>query len=349
MSYINIGDQRLKLPLIQGGMGVGVSLSSLAGNVAKCGGMGVISSAQIGFREADFATNTKEANKRAIFQEVKKAKEIAEGHGLIGMNIMVALRDYKQHVQAAIAAGVDCIISGAGLPLSLPSLVKNTNVKIAPIVSSSKACEVILKSWHRKYQRVADFIVIEGSLAGGHLGFLLENIQNNSTQKLLDILGEVKAVVRKYEALYHQKVPIFVAGGIYTNDDIKQALTAGADGVQMATRFIATDECDASDAFKQAFINAKKEDLSIVKSPVGMPARALSTPFLKKHQKITKCFSCIQSCHVTNAPYCITQALINAVNGNLDEGIVFSGTNGYRINKIVSVKTLIDELMEGIV
>lgn len=349
MSNVAIGEKRLHLPLIQGGMGVGVSLSRLAGHVAKCGGMGVISSAQIGFRESDFAYHTKEANRRAILQEVKKAKEIAEGHGLIGMNIMVALRDYKQHVQAAIEAGADCIISGAGLPLSLPSLVKDTNVKIAPIVSSSKACEVILKSWHRKYQRVADFIVIEGSLAGGHLGFLLENIQNNSTQKLLDILGEVKAVVRKYEALYHQKIPIFVAGGIYTNDDIKQALTAGADGVQMATRFIATNECDASDAFKQAFINAKKEDLSIIKSPVGMPARALSTPFLKKHQKITKCFSCIQSCHVTNAPYCITQALINAVNGNLDEGIVFSGTNGYRIDKIVSVKTLIDELMEGIV
>ena len=349
MSNVEIGEKRLHLPLIQGGMGVGVSLSRLAGNVAKCGAMGVISSAQIGFRESNFADHTKEANRRAILQEVKKAKEIAEGHGLIGMNIMVALRDYKQHVQAAIEAGVDCIISGAGLPLSLPSLVKDTPVKIAPVVSSSKACEVILKSWHRKYQRVADFIVIEGSLAGGHLGFSFENIQNKSTQKLFDILSDVKAVIRKYEELYHHKIPVFVAGGIYTNDDIKQALRAGADGVQMATRFIATDECDASDGFKQAFIHASKDDLMLIKSPVGMPARALSTPFLKKHQPITKCFGCIQSCHMTNASYCITEALINAVNGHIDDGIVFSGTNGYRLDKIVSVKTLIDELMEGIV
>ena len=346
MKKVNIGEYTLEIPLIQGGMGVGVSLGNLAGHVALCGGMGMISTAQIGFKEPDFKTNVKQANKRAIVKEIKKAKEIAKGHGMVGVNIMVALRDYKEHVLTAIQAGADCIISGAGLPLTLPGLITHTKTKIAPIVSSGKAAKLILRSWDRKFHKTADFIVIEGVKAGGHLGFKKEDVKNHTAQPLLEILADVKKEVTAYREKYQKYIPIFVAGGIFTHEDIVEAINAGADGVQMGTRFIGTKECDASEAYKQAFVNCRKEDIVIVDSPVGLPGRAMNNAFVKKgHHPISECFACIKSCHMTNAPYCITEALINAVKGDLDHGLIFTGSNGYRIENIVSVKELITELM----
>lgn len=349
MKSVRIGSRQLDIPIIQGGMGVGVSLGRLAGAVAHEGGMGIISTAQIGFKQPDFIKNVKEANGRAIDQEIKKAKAIACGRGMVGVNIMVALRDYAAHVKQAIASGADCIISGAGLPLKLPGLIGDAPIKIAPIVSSQKAAMLILKSWDRKFSKTADFLVIEGEQAGGHLGFKKEELLLHKTQKLLDIFKEVKAVVKQFEDKYKHAIPIFVAGGIYSHEDIVEALKAGVDGVQMGTRFIATQECDASLAYKQAFINCQKEDIVIVTSPVGMPGRAIETPFMKKvakeKQPISHCFSCITSCHVSNAPYCITKALIDAVEGRIDEGLVFTGANGYRLHEIVSVKQLIKELV----
>lgn len=351
MRTVKIGNRELRVPIIQGGMGVGVSLGNLAGHVAKEGAMGIISSAQIGFKEKDFDKNVKEANLRALDKEIKKAKEIAHGKGMVGVNVMVALSDYAEHVKQAVKSGADAIISGAGLPIKLPELVGNAKTKIAPIVSSGKAANLILRSWDRKFKRTADFIVIEGWKAGGHLGFKKEEIAEGKCKELLDILPDVKKAIQPYVEKYNKHIPIFVGGGIYTKEDIEQALEKGADGVQIGTRFIATHECDADEAYKQYFVNAKEEDIMIVQSPVGMPGRAIKTKFMEKvaqaKQPIKKCYRCISSCNIVDAPYCITKALIDAVEGRVDDGLVFVGANGARINKIVSVKELIEELTGG--
>lgn len=351
MDKIKIGDLTMDVPIIQGGMGVGISLGNLAGHVALEGGMGVISTAHPGYRAPDFEKNALEANLRELKNEIVKAKEIAKGKGIIAVNVMVAIKDYAKMVEQSIRSGVDAIISGAGLPLNLPKYVEDTKVKIAPIVSSSKAANLILRTWDRKYNKIPDFIVIEGSEAGGHLGFKKQDILNQATQKLSEILSDVLSTVQPYVEKYKQKIPVFVAGGVFTGNDIKKYLDLGASGVQMATRFIATHECDASDAYKEAFIDSKKEDIELVGSPVGMPGRAILTPLTKKlaageKVPVTKCYNCLIPCDPKTTPYCISGALIEAARGNLDEGLIFSGSNGYRNEKIVSVKELISELME---
>lgn len=351
MKTIKIGDKTLDIPIIQGGMGVGISLGNLAGNVALNGGMGVISTAHPGYRAPDFNTNTLEANLRELKNEIQKAKDIAKGKGMVAINAMVAIKDYAAMVEQAIKAGVDAIISGAGLPMNLPKYVENTKVKIAPIVSSSKAAKLILKTWDRKFNKIPDFIVIEGSEAGGHLGFHKEEVLNHSTQSLSEILHEVLETIKPFVEKYQQEIPVFVAGGIFDGKDIRKYVDQGASGVQMATRFIATHECDADIKYKEMFVNAKAEDIEIVKSPVGMPGRAIRTPLtatlaLDKTIPVTKCYNCLIPCDPKTTPYCISKALIEAAKGNIEDGLVFSGSNGYRIDKIVSVKELITELME---
>ncbi|HIX81525.1 MULTISPECIES: nitronate monooxygenase family protein [unclassified Thomasclavelia] len=352
MKSVCIGDMKLEVPIIQGGMGVGISLGNLAGHVAKNGGMGVISTAHPGYRAEDFEKNPTEVNKRELAKEIQKAKEIAKGKGMVAINAMVAITDYAQMVEVAIKNKIDAIISGAGLPMNLPGFVKGTKVKIAPIVSSGKAARLICKTWDRRYHVAPDFVVIEGSEAGGHLGFHKEDVLNKTTAKLADIFKEVKETLQPFVEKYQKEIPIFVAGGVYDADDIKQFMDLGADGVQMATRFICTEECDADIKYKEAFINAKKEDIEIVKSPVGMPGRAIMTKLterLKNDERIPvkRCYNCLVPCDVKTTPYCISSALINAAKGNLDEGLVFSGSNGYRNDKIVTVKELMDELKEG--
>lgn len=350
MNEIIFNDQKsMSIPLIQGGMGVGISLGNLAGHVAFHGGMGVISTAHPGYQEDDFETNTLHANVRALKEEIQKAKTIAKGKGLVAINAMVAIKDYETMIKAALDEKIDAIISGAGLPLKLPKIVENHDVMIAPIVSSAKACRLILKNWEKKYQRYADFIVIEGPKAGGHLGFKKEDLINHTTQALEDIFLEVKEVVKSFEEKFQKHIPIFVAGGIYTKEDIQKYLSLGVDGVQMATRFITTFECDASLKYKEMFLKANKEDIQLVSSPVGMPGRAIHNKFTEtvKNQRIPvkKCYQCLIPCDIKTTPYCISRALIEAVKGNIDQGLVFSGSNGYRAKKIVSVKELIDELI----
>lgn len=352
MKSVCIGDMKLEVPIIQGGMGVGISLGNLAGHVAKNGGMGVISTAHPGYRAEDFEKNPTEVNKRELAKEIQKAKEIAKGKGMVAINAMVAITDYAQMVEVAIKNKIDAIISGAGLPMNLPGFVKGTKVKIAPIVSSGKAARLICKTWDRRYHVAPDFVVIEGSEAGGHLGFHKEDVLNKTTAKLADIFKEVKETLQPFVEKYQKEIHIFVAGGVYDADDIKQFMDLGADGVQMATRFICSEECDADIKYKEAFINAKKEDIEIVKSPVGMPGRAIMTKLterLKNDERIPvkRCYNCLVPCDVKTTPYCISSALINAAKGNLDEGLVFSGSNGYRNDKIVTVKELMDELKEG--
>lgn len=344
---LKIGNLIAKIPVIQGGMGVGVSLSRLAGNVASCGGVGVISTAQIGWREPDFYKNPMEANFRAIGKEIQKAREIAKGAGILAVNIMVATQKYEEYVKKAVEAGIDLIISGAGLPVDLPKYVGGTKTKIAPIVSSLKSLKVICKMWDRRYHRMPDLVVIEGPKAGGHLGFSKEELESFTPQIYDEVIRDIIGEVKNYEQKYDCTIPVAVAGGIFDRADMDHALELGADAVQMATRFVATEECDASDAFKQAYIDAKKEDICIVKSPVGMPGRAIRNPFVEKTSKekmpIEHCYHCISVCKPAQIPYCITNALVQAVEGNVDNGLIFCGDNVWRCEKIEKVSDIMLE------
>ena len=345
-----IGNIELKCPIIQGGMGVGVSLGRLAGAVAKQGGVGVISTVNAGYREPDFEKNAKEANLRALENEIDYAIKEADGNGLVAINIMVAVNNYEETVATAIKSGVQAIISGAGVPMNLPELVKDTDVLIAPIVSSRKSARVILKSWDKKYGVVPDFIIIEGPKAGGHLGFRKEDLMSGNVQAVDEILTDVLDELKEYEEKYDKTVPVFVAGGVYDGHDMAKMVNKGATGVQIATRFIATRECDAAEQYKEMMVNAREEDILLVPSPVGLPGRALNTPLIQNVLNggkflAQKCNLCLKACtHDASIPYCISRALIEAVKGNIEDGLFFCGANVHRIDKIMSV----EELMSGI-
>lgn len=348
MKCLRLGDKYAKYPVIQGGMGVGVSLSGLAGAVAHAGGVGVISSAQIGFDEPDFKNNTREANIRALTKHIKNALAMKR-EGLVGVNVMTALKDYREHVRTAAQAGADIIISGAGLPVELPELVEKTGTKIAPIVSSVKAAKVILSMWERKYKRTADMVVIEGPEAGGHLGFGAEDIESGISDRFDDEIIGIIECVKGYAEHFGVHIPVIVAGGIFDGDDARHAMSLGADGVQAATRFVATRECDADDAYKQAYIDASEGDVVIIKSPVGMPGRALNNSFIRRindrPEHITECFGCLAHCNPSQVPYCITKALINAVRGDTENGLIFCGSNVSRIDRITTVDEVMSELI----
>lgn len=347
LNSLKIGDLIAKVPIIQGGMGVGVSLSSLAGAVAKEGAIGVISAAQTGYLESDFGIDSLKANIRSLGKHIKRAKSISN-NGIIGVNIMCATRNYEDYVKCAIDNGADLIISGAGLPTDLPKFTEGSNIKLAPIVSPPKSASVILKMWDRRYGRTADMVIIEGPKAGGHLGFsndsILEYVSKGYDKEVLEIID----IVKEYEEKYNKNIPVIFAGGVYDRSDIDHYISLGCSGVQMATRFVATEECDAHINFKMAYINSKKEDIMIVKSPVGMPGRAISNKFMEERkvtkEKISKCYKCLKKCDMATIPYCITGALVRAVKGDVENSLVFCGENAYRLDKITTVKELIKEL-----
>ena len=345
---LKIGDLVAAVPIIQGGMGIGVSMSSLASAVANQGGIGIISTAQVGYMEEDFETNNKEANIRGLINQIRKARSISP-NGIIGVNIMVAMNNYKEMVLTSVKEKIDLIISGAGLPMDLPEMVKGSATKAVPIVSSGRAAALISKVWDKRYSYVPDAVVVEGPKAGGHLGFNLEQLGDIENHEVTDIVKEVIDALKPYEEKYNKKIPVIAAGGVYTGDDIAKCLKAGAAGVQMATRFVATDECDADIEFKKAYINSKEEDIEIVKSPVGMPGRAVRNKFLDKVDQggiqVKRCFNCIKTCDPKSTPYCITKALVEAVKGNVDDGLIFTGTNSYKIDKIIPVKELMNQLV----
>ncbi len=349
LKELRIGDLVAKRPVIQGGMGVGVSLSKLAGAVAREGGIGVISAAQPGFKEPDFATDTMGANLRALKRYIKEAKELAQG-GIVGVNIMCAMNHYEDFVRCTVESGADLIISGAGLPVDLPKYVEGSNVKIAPIVSPPKAAKVLLKMWDKHYHRTADFIVIEGPKAGGHLGYSPEEVEEYDAVGYDERIKEIIDIVREYEEKYQQKIPVIFGGGVFDRNDIDHYMELGCDGVQMATRFVTTYECDVDDNFKKAYLEAKKEDVAIVKSPVGMPGRALRNDFIKAREKerehITKCYGCLKKCDMNKIPYCITTALCRAANGDTDNALIFCGENVWRLDRMMSVKELMEELCD---
>ena len=350
LKSLQIGEMTAEKPIIQGGMGVGVSRSSLAGAVAAEGGIGIISTAQIGYDEEGFEQDQAGCNRIAIRKHIQRAKEIAGGRGMVGVNIMVALKHYKEHVQEAVKAGADVIISGAGLPMDLPKLVGECKTKIAPIVSSRRAAQLILKMWAHRYNRTADFIVIEGPKAGGHLGFSREQLNDIESLDCDEEIKEIIACKTPYEEKFHTKIPVIVAGGIFDRADIDHAMALGADGVQIASRFVATEECDAAEAYKQAYIHAEKKDIQIIKSPVGMPGRALRNEFIKSletdRKPIRKCYNCLEKCDPRSVPYCITKALIDAVKGDVRNGLIFCGENVCRIHEMTTVHALMQELCQ---
>jgi len=352
LDALKIGNLQINLPIIQGGMGIGISLSGLAYAVANEGGVGVIATAGIGHTEADWDTNPKTADIRGLKKEIRKAK--AGTNGIIGVNIMVALSDFDNLVQCAVDEGADIIFMGAGLPISLPKTLpfdklSELATKFVPIVSSARAAELVFRAWQKRYSHVPDAVVVEGPLAGGHLGFRKEHI-DNPDYTLEKILPEVIAVAKAYEQRLGRSIPVIAAGGIYTGADIHRFMKLGAQAVQMGTRFVATHECDASPKFKQAYIDCGRENIIIIDSPVGLPGRAIGGKFFDRlaagiKEKFRCNWKCLKSCNFRKVPYCIASALTNAKNGNLDKGFAFAGANAYRVEQIISVKELIETLV----
>lgn len=351
---LRIGDLTARVPVVQGGMGVGISLSGLASAVANQGGIGVIAGAMIGMKEPDVVKNPLEANLRALRNELEKARAMT--NGIIGVNIMVALTTFSQMVKTAIESRADIIFSGAGLPLDMPRILRETcdekkqefKTRLVPIISSARAATIIAKKWISRFNYLPDAFVVEGPKAGGHLGFKPDEIQDPG-HALEKLVPEVVEAVKPFEDQFGRKVPVIAAGGVYTGSDIKRFLDLGAAGVQMGTRFVATHECDADERFKQSYVEARQEDVTIISSPVGMPGRALGNDFIAASReglkKPFKCvFHCVHTCQQEKTPYCIAQALLNAMRGNLEKGFAFCGSNVFRIDKIISVRELMDSL-----
>lgn len=349
MKELTIGNLTARLPIVQGGMGIGISMSGLASAVANEGGIGVIATAGIGMFEPDFGSNFLKANIDALRKEIRKARRMTQG--MLGVNIMVALSNFADMAKTAIEEGIDVIFSGAGLPLNLPEFLNgNHHTKLVPIVSSDRAAGLLAKRWAEKYNYLPDAFVVEGPKAGGHLGFSAEQIQDPA-YALENLIPKVVAEVKSIEEKYDKKIPVIAAGGVYTGEDIHRFMELGADGVQMATRFVTTEECDAAQEFKEAYIKAQPEDVVLIKSPVGLWGRALANRFISEinggRKKPFSCpFHCIKTCDFKKSPYCICLALINAQRGKLRNGFAFCGSNAHRAKSIVSVKSLVQSLVK---
>ncbi len=344
---LQIGNITSELPIVQGGMGVRVSLASLASAVAEEGGIGTISSIGLGDIEAS-KHDYERMSREALGREIRKAKSISNGN--IAVNFMGVLSNVDDLIMTAVREGIKIIVYGAGLPTKLPGLIEDSSINLVPIVSSARVAEFILRSWDKRYERIPDAFILEGPLAGGHLGFSEEQLGQPEKYSLDNLLPEILETIKTYEDKYGKKIPIIAAGGIFDGKDIARMLSLGASGVQMATRFVCTEECDVSQEFKQIYLDAKEEDIVIIKSPVGMPGRAIQNKFLddleiKGKLKINCPYRCLTACKVIDARYCIAQALLNSYFGDVDHGLIFCGQNAYRIDKIVTVKELISGLL----
>lgn len=341
---LRIADLVINPPIIQGGMGVRVSGPRLAAAVANEGCAGVIASVGLGDFEDRPGNLFVALNEEALRQAIRKARKLSSG--VIGVNVMVALSNYDNLVRAAADEGADFVVSGAGLPLDLPGLVGDHKIALIPIVSSARALRIICQKWQRAYGRLPDAVVVEGPRAGGHLGFKVEELEDSVGVTLERLTSEVIDYVRTME----HPIPVIAAGGIFDGQDIARFLRLGASGVQMASRFVCTHECDVDEAFKQAYIDATDADITIIQSPVGMPARVIRNDFVDRMKKGENApfqckYRCLRTCDPDTAPYCIARVLCEASRGKLDEAFVFAGSNATRCTEIVSVKTLIDELV----
>ncbi len=347
---LTIGKTTVPMPVIQGGMGVRISLAGLAAAVANEGGIGTIASVGLGDYE-DSKTDFEGVCREALVAELRKARGLTDGP--IAVNVLGVLSNAKDLIQTAAREGARFVVSGASLPLRLPEMIDDESVNLIPIVSSGRASDIVLRTWQKRYRRTADAVIVEGPLAGGHLGFSAEQLETPEKYALPLLLAEVLESVKPFEDAAGRKIPVIVGGGIFTGTDIARMLRAGASGVQMATRFVCTPECDASAEFKQAYLDCKKEDIEIIKSPVGLPGRAIRNGFLRnldagRLDKIRCPYRCLSTCDAATAHYCIALALVNAYLGNMEKGLVFCGQNAYRVDRIVTVKALMDELKAGI-
>lgn len=350
MKSLKIGNLLAKFPIIQGGMGVGVSLAGLAAAVANQGGIGVISSAGLGLIHKDLAKNYMEAAILGLKEEIQKAKDkVRKQRGIIGVNIMVAMTNFADMVKTAISEKADIIFSGAGLPLDLPSyLDKDSTTKLVPIVSSARAAKILCEKWKTNYDYLPDAIVVEGPKAGGHLGYKNDEIEDTH-YSLEEIIPQVVKEVEYFRQKYNVEIPVIAAGGIYTGEDIYRIMKLGASGVQMGSRFVTTEECDASPEFKHEYLRATETDVEIIKSPVGMPGRAISSAFMEKvrrgEKQPHKCpYHCIKTCDISKSPYCIMAALYNAYRGNMKAGFAFAGANAFKASTISSVEQTFTDL-----
>jgi len=351
---MHIGETVIPLPIIQGGMSVGISLSGLASAVANEGGIGVIGSAGIGLLNPRIGEDYATANAIALKDEIRQAKKLTDG--MIGVNILMALTDHDTLINAAIDAGADAIFLGAGKFLMAPPTVdmdriRDSHTKIFIIVSSLKSVEVMFRFWNKRYGFVPDAVVVEGPMAGGHIGFTRDDAEDKAI--LLErLIPEIVELVGEYEDLHNQRIPVIAAGGIYTGADIARYLALGASGVQMGTRFVATHECDASDEFKQAHVNVSENDIILIDSPVGLPGRAIRNDFLSDVERGLKTpkhcpWKCLRTCDFNTSPYCIALALVNAQKGRMHQGFAFAGSNAHRTQEIIPVSELIEELKDG--
>jgi len=349
MKGLKIGNLSLAVPIVQGGMGVGISLSGLASAVANEGGAGIISSAGLGLLYREFSSDYLEASIHGLKEEIRKARE--KTLGVIGVNVMVAMTNFTDMIKTSISEKVDLITAGAGLPLDLPSFLKKDSItKLVPIVSSARAAKIICEKWKANYDYLPDAVIVEGPKAGGHLGFKEEQIEDGD-YTLQKLVPEIVSELKVFEEKYNKTIPLIAAGGIYTGSDINEIMNLGAAGVQMGTRFVTTNECDASEAFKQAYIDAESSDIEIIRSPVGMPGRAILSNFITKvregKKQPKKCpFKCIKTCDIDKSPYCIIIALISALKGNFENGYAFAGANAFRATRIQSVKETFQSLLK---
>lgn len=353
---LKIGKHIIQHPIFQGGMGVGISWDNLAGNVSKEGGLGIISCVGTGYyKNLEFVekiVNSKpfEAinfySKKALNEIFKNARKIC-GDNPLGANIMYAINEYGRVVRDACEAGANLIVTGAGLPTNMPEFTKNfPDVALVPIVSSARALRIICKRWSERYERIPDAVVVEGPLSGGHQGFSYEECFKEENQ-LENLVPQVLEEAKKWG-----NIPVIAAGGIWDREDINRMISLGASGVQMATRFLGTYECDASH-YRELMPKLRKEDIVLVKSPVGYPARAIRAGVLERIKegnapKIRCISNCVAPCHrgveAKAVGYCIADSLSAGYRGDSVNGLFFTGANGHRIKEITSVKAIFEEL-----
>ena len=348
---LQIGSLKVALPIIQGGMGVGVSRSGLAAAVATAEGIGVIASVGLGAITMGLDRDFVSANQEVLREEISRAR--AASDGVIGVNVMSAVSDHAGLIETAVASGADLLLLGAGLP-RLPSsvarVVKEIPTRFVVIVSSLRAMRIIFQLWSRRYAIVPDAVVVEGPLAGGHLGFRKEQL-SDPAHSLDVLLPPIVAEAARMETIHEKSIPVIAAGGIFTGSDIRRVFSLGAQGVQMGTRFAATVESDASDEFKQAYVRSSKDDIVIIDSPVGLPGRAIRNQFtddvaLGLKKPFVCPFKCLRNCDPQTAPYCIAKALVKAMQGDMAQGFAFAGANAWRVDRILTVQELMTSLVD---
>lgn len=344
---LRIGRLEINPPFILGGMGVRSTDHALVSAAANCGMAGTIASVGLVDGECKGRAYV-EASNAGLVEEIRMSRQLTDG--VVGVNIMVALTNYDDLVRTAVDAGVDYIISGAGLPLGLPALAKGSDTCLIPVVSSARSAEILCKRWLSRDDRLPDAFVVEGALAGGHLGFSLDDVSDWNDGSLESICTGVIEVCAKYEAMTGKHIPVIAAGGVFDGCDIARIMKVGVEGVQMATRFLATNECSMSIKCKQLIIDSEEQDMAIIKSPVGMPGRAIRNELVERVERgerfpISCSYHCLRTCNPREASFCIAAALIGAHGGDDRNGLIMAGYNAYRVKEIVPVRRLVDDLI----